>query len=223
MLTVATFGGPEALVSKKRTPGRITAPVPRGENAGPSAGAAATATGRAARWTLLPIIVAAILRILPQHHAQHEERGYRCDAQARGPLGLVARSVLRLAPLGLLRLGRGRRCGFARLGRARRQKALGLGESVHILRHSVGLKRPTGGNRRHGNPHCAAALGATPGLAGKLVVYRRRSSTVGTLKADGHGATRAFTRPYSISRISPVSETRTSRILPSAGFLPRIS
>ena len=28
---------------------------------------------------------------------------------------------------------------------------------------------------------------------------------------------------HSVSRISPVSETRTSRVLPSAAFLPRIS
>ena len=30
-------------------------------------------------------------------------------------------------------------------------------------------------------------------------------------------------RFHSVSRISPVSETRTSRVLPSAAFLPRIS
>ena len=32
-----------------------------------------------------------------------------------------------------------------------------------------------------------------------------------------------YGRFHSVSKISPVSETRTSRVLPSAAFLPRIS
>ena len=45
-----------------------------------------------------------------------------------------------------------------------------------------------------------------------------RSRIYGRRRAEPGGA-----RRHSVSRISPVSETRTSRVLPLAAFLPRIS